>query len=109
MIFDITGEAVGIEIGATGIKEIIQNVRTILATTIGTVPLDRSFGVDISFLDAPIPLSRALYAAEVVRAIKAHEPRAEVVEIIWDQASADLMDGKQKPTVRIKIKEGVEI
>lgn len=109
MIIDITNEIVGIEIGAEGINEIIQNIRTILATVKGTVPLDRSFGVDIGFLDEPIPLSRALYTSEVVRAIKEHEPRVEVVKILWDQESADLMDGKQKPTVRIKIIEGVDI
>ncbi len=109
MIIDITNEAAGIEIGATGIKEIIQNVRTILATVKGTVPLDRAFGLDIGFLDEPIPLARAYYAAEVVRAIKAHEPRAEVVEILWANDTADLMGGIIKPTVRIKIIEGVDI
>jgi phage baseplate assembly protein W len=108
MIFDITTEAAGVEIGADGIKEIIQNVSTIMATIKGTVPLDRAFGVDIGFLDEPTPAFRALYAAEVVQAINKWEPRAEVVQVIWGGETLELMDGRQKPTVRIKIKEDVK-
>ena len=36
-------------------EEILQNVRTILATPVGSVPLDRDFGVDMRFIDRPLP------------------------------------------------------
>lgn len=107
MEIDITDAPAGIEIGAEGIKEIIQNVRTIIRTVIGTVPLDRGFGLDQDFIDAPIPVSRALFMADVVQAVHKYEPRVEVVKVFWINETVDIIDGKQTPTVRIKIREDI--
>lgn len=109
MIFDVTTEKAGLKIGARGIEQIIQNVKVILATVKGSVPLDREFGVAADFLDSSLPVSRALYAAEAVRAVNAHEPRAEVVQVLWGEDQEGLMDGVMSPVVRIKIREGVEV
>ena len=35
-----------VNFGAKGIDEVIQNVKTILTTRVGTVPLDREFGLN---------------------------------------------------------------
>ena len=40
-------------------EEIHQNLRTILTTARGSVPLDRNFGIDMSVIDLPIPLYKA--------------------------------------------------
>lgn len=105
--FDITATLDDIVIGATGAAEIIQNVKTILATVRGTVPLDRDFGVSGEWLDKPLPVARALYMADVVDEVERQEPRVNVVSVRFDDDTAGAMDGKLSPVIRIKIKEGI--
>jgi hypothetical protein len=102
---DITGTLETIEIGATGRREIIQNVKTILSTVKGSVPLDREFGIKGDYVDQPMQVARALYAAEIVEEVEKQEPRVKVTQVTW--GTDDAMDGKMKPIVRIKVKEGV--
>ena len=80
---DISASLENIEIGATGLKEIVQNVKIILTTIKGSVPLDRDFGIDPGFIDAPIRTARALFASKMVAAVKKYEPRVEVVKLLW--------------------------
>lgn len=90
-----------IEIGATGLTEIVQNVRTILTTLKGTVPLDRDFGLNAIFLDNPGPRAMALASAEIPGAVEQWEPRARVTSVEW--VDLDSMDGRLIPRVRIRI------
>lgn len=81
--------------------EIYQNVRCILSTPKGSVPLDRNFGISAQIVDAPIARAKAILSSEIVEAIETYEPRAAVEEITFQ---AD-MDGKLMPKVRISINE----
>ena len=92
----------GVAYGAKGLVEIIQNVRTILQTRKGTVPLDREFGISFEFLDSPFPLSRAKLNTEIFMAIRKYEPRAELKQIIYEM---DPMSGVINPKVIIKAVE----
>lgn len=85
----------------TELKEIIQNVKTILTTMKYSVPLDRNFGIIAASIDEPIPLAKAKCSAEIVEAIQRYEPRAEIVRITFN---GDGMDGILKPNVQIRIK-----
>ena len=38
-------------------RSIVQNIAVILTTAKGTAPGDREFGVDMSFLDLPLPVA----------------------------------------------------
>lgn len=84
---------------ATEYEEIMQNLRTILATTKFSVPLDRDFGVDASFVDKPMEQAKAMYIVAIIEAIRQYEPRAEVVQIDWD----DDIDGQLIPRVQVNI------
>ncbi|WP_302364744.1 GPW/gp25 family protein [Pyramidobacter piscolens] len=86
---------------ATVSEEVVQNVRTILSTAAGTVPLDRDFGVDADALDLPAPSAQAKIAADVVDKIARYEPRARVVRVAW-QGDAD---GRLRPRVEVEIDE----
>ena len=68
---------------ATETEEIAQNIRTILTTMKGTVPLDRDFGLSAALTDLPINLAQARFAAEIVKAIKNYEPRADVKKVTF--------------------------
>ena len=86
--------------GAAGIMEVMQNVRTILGTRKGTVPLDRSFGIDFSFLDDPLPLAQARLKTEVFQQIRKYEPRAILREINF---SGNPLEGQLYPNVKIEV------
>ena len=53
------------------ITEILQNVQTIMATTKGSVPLDRDFGVSADYVDKPMAKAKAMLAAEIIQKVRA--------------------------------------
>lgn len=81
------------------LEEIFQNIRTILSTPKGSVPLDRDFGIDLSYLDSPTPVTKAKLTTEIIAAVKRYEPRVSVTAISF---TGD-MDGKLKPVVEVRI------
>ena len=88
--------------------EILQNVRTILVTLIGSVPMSRIFGIDWEHIDSPYPVARALMQSSVIEAIESYEPRARVESVTFDETLADSMDGILCPRVIISIGEEEE-
>lgn len=81
------------------LEEIFQNIRTILSTPKGSVPLDRDLGIDLSYLDNPTPVAEAKLTTEIIAAVKRYEPRVSVTAISF---TGD-MDGKLKPVVEVRI------
>ena len=92
--------------------EVVQNVRTILATRRGSVPLDRTFGVSWEMLDKPLPVAKAELLAEVIESIQRWEPRAKVLAVEFDGESGDatglLLEGQLRPRVKISIEGGAQ-
>jgi phage baseplate assembly protein W len=86
--------------GLTGVSEVMQNVRTILTTPRGTVPLDRDFGISVDFLDSPINITRAKAEQEIFLQLKKYEPRAILKQIIWE---SDVISGQISPSVRVGV------
>lgn len=87
------------------VEEILQNVNTIVSTVIYSVPLNRGFGVDASFVDEPTPVVKARLIAEVSEKVERYEPRILVEEII---INANL-DGQLIPTLKFSIRNGVTL
>lgn len=65
----------------TPVEEVVQNVRTLLATAPGTVPLSRAMGTPQDTLDTPESAAGARLQADVVRAVKIYEPRVKVKRV----------------------------
>ena len=86
----------------TTTAEILQNVRTILNTRIGTVPLAREFGISWEHVDMPLPVAKSIMQGAVIDAIEEFEPRARVENVSFD---GDGENGILRPTVIISIKE----
>ncbi|NCE63015.1 hypothetical protein D1159_00110 [Pseudoflavonifractor sp. 524-17] len=86
------------------VKEILRNVAVILATPKGSVPMYRSFGLDMSFLDKPINVAKNRAVIPVREAIEEWEPRAvyKDMRLMPDPSNP----GKLTFTVQIEIKEG---
>lgn len=81
------------------VNEILQNVRTILATTKGTIPLDREFGIDGSVIDMPTMQAQAYLTNEIFQAIRRYESRVSIDNITFDGE----ISGKLIPKVVITI------
>lgn len=100
MEFEVTSEMNAIDFGATGVSEILQNVRMILATSRFSCPLDRSFAWDPTILDAPINLAKAKLTTAIIDAIRQYEPRAQVLGVSF---RGDGMNGQLVSVVRVVI------
>ncbi|MAY72082.1 MAG: hypothetical protein CME82_11585 [Halomonas sp.] len=90
---------------ASEIEEILQNVRTIIGTRKGSVPLDRDFGLDWAFVDKTINVAQALVSAEVTKQIRRYEPRARIISISLVEDLTGVLDGKMIPKVTIGVIE----
>lgn len=88
MIIDLAEQS-AINFGATGIDEVLQNIRTIVSTPAGSVPIIREFGVDYSMLDEPMPIVKAKLSSILYAVIKQYEPRATVAQIVFHEQPAD--------------------
>lgn len=75
-------------------REITRNVRTILTTPVGTCPLYRDFGVDVTMLDKPMDVAKNLYAVAVIEAVERFEPRVRVQEVIFTPNMDGRLDTK---------------
>lgn len=92
-------EAYSIKFSPSPSEEIIQNVRTILGTLQGSVPLDRGFGIDSTIIDEPVMIAKARLTSAIIEAIELFESRA-VVEVV--RFEDDLLNGKLVPIVYLK-------
>ena len=83
------------------LEEVIQNVKTIITTLQGSVPLDRDFGIDLTVIDKPVNVIRPLLVKEIKEKIEQYEPRAKLVSIDWN---GEGLQGVITPTVRVAIR-----
>ena len=93
---------------ATVAAEVVQNVRTILATRVGTVPLDRAFGTEWDMVDRPLPVAQQLARAAFFDAVQSYEPRAVIEKIEFREDAEGAMDGSLVPELTITLADGVD-
>lgn len=86
---------------ASEYAEIIQNIRCIMSTIKQSVPLDRDFGVDASYVDKPMAVAEAMLADEIISAIQKYEPRVLVTAISFTAT----VNGQLIPKVQVIINE----
>ncbi len=98
--------------GAAGVRALLQNVRVIVLTMLGSVPLDRAFGHDGRMIDSPAPRVTARLVSELTDVIERYEPRIVVDAIHLDEerhGRGVLMDGRLTPRITFHLREGVEL
>lgn len=76
------------------IREVRRNLETLLSTMAGTMPMDREFGLDCSYLDYPISTAANMYALEVTKKVKKYVPEVGVQSVTFEYE-----DGAIYPTV----------
>lgn len=79
----MTLENVELEFEGTmsGMEEIRRCLQNLLLTPAGTVPLDRDFGIDNSFLGLPIDTAQSVLAVEIMDKAAKYEPRISIKEV----------------------------
>lgn len=92
-----------IEIGAAGLAGLAQEIRTVLATRKGSVPLDREFGLNWDFVDMPLTEAMPYMVSEIGMKLEKYVPRIRVKEIGF--SSNDPADGNLLPKVIVEIRE----
>jgi len=90
-----------VDFGATGLAEILQNVRTILMTPKGSQQMDRNFGMDMSYIDMPMNLVINQLISYAMVALSEYEPRVQLEDIKFDISNA--IDGGLIATVKINV------
>ena len=94
-----------IVIGATGLVGLAQEIRTVIATRKGSVPLDRDFGISWDAVDAPVSESKSLLVAELVTQIEKYVPRVTVESVAFKPDADGARDGAMYPVVTVNIRE----
>ena len=83
----------------TVVDEVLQNVRTIITTIKGSIPLDRAFGIDGDVVDLPINVAKAKLTNEIFSAVRRYEPRAVIESITFE---GDI-SGRLVPIVEVSV------
>lgn len=79
-------------------SDIKKGLKLLFQTRVGTVALDRDFGIDMAFLDMPINTAKRLFSIEIIQKAKKYEPRASIKAITFIE---DAETGKLQPKVEI--------
>lgn len=85
------------------VASVLQNIAIILQTMQGTVPMYREFGLSMKFLDKPMPVAKAMLAITVKETIEEFEPRAQFVDVSFEEDVS--APGKLIPTVEVEISD----
>lgn len=96
-------QTVGIQVGATGLSQLEQEIRTVLSTRKGSVPLDRKFGLSWDYIDLPITEALPYIVAEIGQQLEKFVPRIRVRDISF--SSDKPVDGQLKPIVTVEIRQ----
>ena len=88
----------------TLVEEVGQNIRTLLATPVGSVPYARAIGLDNSILDDPLPILRARLTGAILTLVAEYEPRATITKVDFFQ---DDQTGTLIPIVYYSLAEEV--
>lgn len=101
-LVDLFGNAEKINYApASVVEEVLQNVRVIVSTIKGTVPLYRSFGISGDIIDLPINQAKARFTNEIIQAVRKYEPRAKIERITFRGENT----GELTPLLEVSVNE----
>lgn len=85
--------------GGTLAEDVRRCLSVLFQSRVGTVALDRDFGLDWKFLDLPTEASKAACAAEIITKVDTYEPRAAVERVTFTGSTA----GVFRPRVEVTL------
>jgi phage baseplate assembly protein W len=94
MTIDPTATSITFDFTAKDAHEILQCLQTLFTTPVGTVALDRDFGMDFSVLDQPLNFAKTQYRIELTQKVRKYEPRVELKSMAFE---TDALGGRLLP------------
>ena len=79
------------------LAELDRQLALLLSTQVGTMPLDREFGIQQNYVDKPPEVVKSLYSAEVTIMVPQFIARVLVYQVTWSYGE----QGHIKPKVVI--------
>lgn len=92
-----------IQIGATGLNALYQEIYTLLSTRKGEVPFDRDFGISWDFIDSPINSAKSVMVSELVAQLEKYVPRIKITGIEFEKNMN--LDGRLYPKIIFAVRE----
>jgi hypothetical protein len=65
--------------------ELQEGIALLISTPVGSMPLCRDFGVDMTFLDHPTELAKSLFTAEAAEKIAAFFDGYRIELVSWEE------------------------
>jgi phage baseplate assembly protein W len=94
-----------LDLAATGLNEVIQNVWIICNTRVGEVWGDRRFGLSGQFIDAPQNKAQLIIVQEICAGLTHFEPRASFANISFSPNSSNPGEMDVTLSVNLNISE----
>lgn len=76
-----------------------EEVRIVLNTPIGSVPFNRDFGIDMSYMHLPANAAMSAYASAAAEAIESFVPGLRVNQVLFDNDAT--APENLKPTIEV--------
>ena len=83
-------------------EDVLRCLQTLYSTPVGTVALDRDFGLDWSVIDLPIERAKGRLTIEIIEKTRKYEPRVEVVKVNFYETQLETINGKLSGEVVLK-------
>lgn len=90
-MLDVKKTTIAFDYTGPEIKEISRNLKTLYETPSGSVPLDRSFGLDQEFLGYPLDVAKNMLALEITEKTELYEPRVYVKDVKFTVSNDGLL------------------
>ncbi len=83
-------------------EDVLRCLNTLYTTPVGTVALDRNFGLDWSVLDLPLEIAKGRFTIEVIEKTRKYEPRVDIVKVLFPSTQLQVIDGNLLGEVVLK-------
>ena len=83
-------------------EDVLRCLNTLYTTPVGTVALDRNFGLDWSVLDLPLEIAKGRFTIEVIEKTRKYEPRVNIVKVLFLSTQLQTIDGNLLGEVVLK-------
>lgn len=83
-------------------EDVLRCLNTLYTTPVGTVALDRNFGLDWSVLDLPLEIAKGRFTIEVIEKTRKYEPRVDIVKVLFLSTQLQSIDGNLLGEVVLK-------
>lgn len=80
--------------------DVLRCLKCLYASRMGSLGLDRDFGIDWSFIDSPLEMAKAQIESELITKTRKYEDRVSIERVTWE---GDFNGGQIIPKVVLNL------